>query len=669
MEVQRFMRGKHILFLLVGPWLTAATLTVNSSGDAADLIPGDGVCSSSASASVCTLRAAVQEANALAGADTIVLPAMDVTLTLRGTGEDRGDAGDLDIASEVVIRGAGAHATRIDAARLDRVVHVLPGGSLSLEHLTIQSGNAGAEAGGGLLAENRAVVHLVGASVLDCTSSDSGGGVLLAAGAQAVIEQSVIAFNRAGRTGGGLLVAGAAQLRNTTVSSNKAGGAGGGVHVESGGGAELVHVTMHDNAAPNGSAFSGPAGAAGAVNSILSAPARGTGPVCSAAVRSAGHNLSSDSSCGLGAPGDLAGRDPRLSALFRGGRVPTLTHVPLAGSPAIDAGDNGSSLPNDQHGFPRPDDGNGDGIRIVDIGALEHVLDLSVGQAYVTNTVSYGQFTQPITVIDSLSNTVAGTIPVTRTEHIAAHPTQDQIWVTRPASNEVYIVDTASNTVVNSIQLEFTPREVFFNPSGTLCFLPFPNVVTYVYSTANFQQVGWIAPARFMAFSPSGDTVYVKYNLGLPFGTLGVLAAHNLPDFTLSTSTTTGVGPIATDGFRLYNGSGGSVEFRSPSSLQLYFSIGIPNGQTAVGFTTGSAPPRLYAATDGAVYAVDLTSDQIIGNIPATGTTGLALHPNNWYLALTRRSQQLYSAANANSLSITANIPIFGRPFKVALKP
>jgi len=47
-----------------------ATFTVNSTGDEADTAPGDGVCAV-ASSGLCTLRAAVEEANALAGSDTI----------------------------------------------------------------------------------------------------------------------------------------------------------------------------------------------------------------------------------------------------------------------------------------------------------------------------------------------------------------------------------------------------------------------------------------------------------------------------------------------------------------------------------------------------------------------------------------------------------------------
>lgn len=47
----------------------AATFTVVSTGDTADISPGDGICADAAG--VCTLRAAIQEANALAGTDTV----------------------------------------------------------------------------------------------------------------------------------------------------------------------------------------------------------------------------------------------------------------------------------------------------------------------------------------------------------------------------------------------------------------------------------------------------------------------------------------------------------------------------------------------------------------------------------------------------------------------
>ncbi len=51
--------------LLTGPapLAHAATFTVNSTGNGADSDPGDGVCETASGNGVCTLRAAIQEAN------------------------------------------------------------------------------------------------------------------------------------------------------------------------------------------------------------------------------------------------------------------------------------------------------------------------------------------------------------------------------------------------------------------------------------------------------------------------------------------------------------------------------------------------------------------------------------------------------------------------------
>jgi CSLREA domain-containing protein len=81
--------------ILVSTPLFAATFTVNDLGDASDAAPGNGTCATAGA--VCTLRAAIEEANALAGADVIgfsvagsitpatALPFVTQQLTIDGT--------------------------------------------------------------------------------------------------------------------------------------------------------------------------------------------------------------------------------------------------------------------------------------------------------------------------------------------------------------------------------------------------------------------------------------------------------------------------------------------------------------------------------------------------------------------------------------------------------
>src|SRR5687767_2367923 len=90
----------------------AASFTVNDTRDLVDVNPGDGLCRTSNS--TCTLRAAIQEANALPGADTIQLPAGTYALAIPPLNQNDITTGDLDITDSVTISGAGAALTILD---------------------------------------------------------------------------------------------------------------------------------------------------------------------------------------------------------------------------------------------------------------------------------------------------------------------------------------------------------------------------------------------------------------------------------------------------------------------------------------------------------------------------------------------------------------------------
>jgi hypothetical protein len=67
---------------------------------------------------------------------------------------------------------------------------------------------------------------------------------------------------------------------------------------------------------------------------------------------------------------DILGFNPMLGVLANNGG-PTQTHALLAGSPAIDHGDNSGAPAVHQRGVARPRDGDGNGSKLVDIGAFE----------------------------------------------------------------------------------------------------------------------------------------------------------------------------------------------------------------------------------------------------------------------------------------------------------
>lgn len=110
-------------------------------------------------------------------------------------------------------------------------------------------------------------------------------------------------------------------------------------------------------------------------NSIVAMPPGRTDPACTKASGGNGfyanlqgtNNLFSDGSCPATGTGNQIG-DPKLGALADNGG-PTLTFLPLAGSPAIDQGSNALCLARDQRGLPRLS-GSGPAASC-DIGAVE----------------------------------------------------------------------------------------------------------------------------------------------------------------------------------------------------------------------------------------------------------------------------------------------------------
>ncbi len=140
-----------LLCLLPPLHALAADFTVDlTSVDAVDANPGDGVCRIAAvtpPAPGCTLRAAVMEANALSGADRIIVPlGANIVFSLAGKNEDAAATGDLDIVDAVTIQTPSvptslADYARIDANGLDRVFEIV-NSATELQGLIITGGVA-----------------------------------------------------------------------------------------------------------------------------------------------------------------------------------------------------------------------------------------------------------------------------------------------------------------------------------------------------------------------------------------------------------------------------------------------------------------------------------------------------------------------------------------------
>lgn len=204
----------------------AASFTVNTTSDAGDNNPGDGLCRSTLG-NRCTLRAAIQEANALSGLDTINVPAGTFVLTRSGF-DDTAVNGDLDINSTLIINGAGQNSTIIDGNDLDRVFHITGGFKVAMNNLTIQDGNqTGIGLGGGGIANASGLLILTNVMLTSNLAFEPGGALLN--GGTATLNGVTITSNSAS-TGGGITNAGTLNITQSLIrDNNSTTGTGGGI--------------------------------------------------------------------------------------------------------------------------------------------------------------------------------------------------------------------------------------------------------------------------------------------------------------------------------------------------------------------------------------------------------------------------------------------------------
>ncbi len=189
----------------------ALTFTVNSTADTHDASPGNGICADGGGH--CTLRAAVEEANALAGDDTITLPAGTYGLTLDSY---------INVTTNVTVNGAGRTTTILNGSQNDaQAFRVASSGRLALNDLRIQDFDY-----------MGAIDNEQGTVVIDnCAVSDNyhyygngTGGAIENRGGVVTISSSTLSVNRAAKDGGAIYNDGGTVTIswNTILSGNEA---------------------------------------------------------------------------------------------------------------------------------------------------------------------------------------------------------------------------------------------------------------------------------------------------------------------------------------------------------------------------------------------------------------------------------------------------------------
>ncbi len=249
--------GASLALAPAAPGAFSLTFTVDTTADGNDATPGDFSCDDGSTH--CTLRAAIQEANATSIQDTVVVPPGTYKLSV-GPPPNQ-----LVVTSDVIVDGTGTAANTIVTPMngVGRNVDVKNTGTLDMRDITLTGATLAAEGAGirnaGKLTMRRTVV-----SDNEAIGSDGGGVGIISPATETTILDSTIGSADGGATPGNRAGAGAGAtaygggikhesgtltLRNTTVAHNTAtaSNAGGSASADGGGIYSDYPLTIEDS--------------------------------------------------------------------------------------------------------------------------------------------------------------------------------------------------------------------------------------------------------------------------------------------------------------------------------------------------------------------------------------------------------------------------------------
>lgn len=241
----------------------------------------------------------------------------------------------------------------------------------TIQYTEVSSNSA--EAGGGGIKHWSGDIGITHSAIRgnSVASSSGNGGGLFAYLGNLTLASSEVSGNSAPDTGGGIHANAVLDMTNTTISDNTA--HYGAIVVASTDPSSILNSTITNNHLSGSTGIGGMfvTSALTVKNSIFSSNESGScWDIGGSNITSLGHNIDDGDTCGFAATGDQVNTDPLLGSLGDHGGE-TWTHLPMLGSPAIDAGDNVGCPTLDQRDVGRPIDGDGVSPAVCDVGAVE----------------------------------------------------------------------------------------------------------------------------------------------------------------------------------------------------------------------------------------------------------------------------------------------------------
>ena len=290
--------------------------------------------------------------------------------------------------------------------------------------------------------------------------------------------------------------------------------------------------------------------------------------------------------------------------------------------------------------------------------------------AYVTNLNS-----DSVSVIDTTTNTVVETISVgIGPERVAIAPDGSRAYVTNRNSDSVSVIDTSTNTVIDSVTVGDLPIGVAVTPDGTRVYVVnfFANSVSVIDATANtvVDTVAVGSVPRQVAITPDGSRAYVTNDFGDSVSVIDT-ATNTVVDTVPVEDGPFGVA-ITPDGTRAYvaNRRSNSVSVIDTATNTVVDAVQVDGFLFEVAIN--SKGTRAYVATFGpnSVSVIDTSTNTVVDTvILSSDAQGVAVTPDGTRVYATLTSASSVSVIDTTTNTVVDMVAVGLTPLGVAITP
>ena len=251
-------------------------------------------------------------------------------------------------------------------------------------------------------------------------------------------------------------------------------------------------------------------------------------------------------------------------------------------------------------------------------------------------------------------------------------------YITNSVSNNVSVIDTATNQVTATVNVGSYPYGVAISPDGTKVYVANsdnPGIVS-VISTITNQVVATVPVGQYpygVAVTPRGTKVYVTE--GYDPGQVSVIDT-----VTNQVAATVNVGKAPTgiavtpDGTKVYvaNGGNSNVSVINTATDQVIATVSVGNAPQGVAISPDGTKVYVANNKDGTVSVIDTTTNTVttvnVGKYP----NGVAVTPDGTKVYVANSNyggSGTVSVINTGTNQVTATVPVGYGPYGVAVTP